>query len=143
MTPFDKIEASLPNGFHDAELQKLVIDYMTMEAQVTLDIWIGQMNDPGLRESYRQAILTLSGLVFWINDAPSSDYAYDVGGGIRIDSGSIVSLEEGQKAHLPPIPSDAFGNYFYVNDWNSSIFFAAKDASLTWIGDRTVRHHTD
>lgn len=143
MSPFDKIVASLPNGFHDAELQKLVIDYMTMEAQVTLDIWIGQMNDPELRESYRQAILTLSGLVFWINDAPSSDYPYDVGGGFSVGSGSIASLEEARKAHLPLIPEDAFGNYFYINDWNSLIFFAAKDASLTWIGDRTVRQCPD
>lgn len=141
MTPFDKIELSLPNGFHDAELQKLEIDYVTMEAQVTLDIWIGQMNDSELRESYRKAVLILSGLKFWINDAPSSDYPYDVNGGITVDLGSIANLEEACKAHLPPIPEGAFANYFYVNDWNSLIFFAAMDASLIWIGDRTVRHY--
>jgi hypothetical protein len=139
MTPFDKIEASLPNGFHDAELQKLVIDYVAMEVQVTLDVWIGLMGDSELRESYRKAVLTLSGLIFWISEAPSFDYPYDLSGGINIDSGSIADLEEASKDHLPPIPSDAFGNYFYVNDWNSLIFFAEKDASLTWIGDRTVR----
>jgi hypothetical protein len=143
MSPFDNIEASLPNGFHDAELQKVVIDYMTMEVQVTLDIWIGQIDDPVLRESYRKAVLTLSGLIFWITDAPSFDYPYDLGGGISVDSGPIASLEEARKAHLPPIPEGTFGNYFYVNDWNSLMYFCAKDASLTWIGDRTVRQYPD
>jgi hypothetical protein len=115
---------------------------MAMEVQVTLDVWIDQMDDPELRESYRKAVLTLSGLIFWISEAPSFDYPYDLSGGISIDSGSIADLEEARKDHLPPIPNDAFAGYFYVNDWNSLIFFAAKDASLTWIDDKTDRHYS-
>jgi hypothetical protein len=40
---------------------------------------------------------------------------------------------------LPPIPPRKFANWIFVNEWNAFVFFAAGEASLAWLGDRTIR----
>lgn len=39
---FQEIAASLPNGFHDAELQRFDIDYVQRRMQFDLVVWIGE-----------------------------------------------------------------------------------------------------
>jgi hypothetical protein len=37
----DELAVSLPNGFHDAELKTLALDYERREARLVLDLWSG------------------------------------------------------------------------------------------------------
>jgi hypothetical protein len=141
MTTLDDLSASLPNGFHDAEMLKLEIDYTKREAILTLDVWVAESMESAERESYRMAELTFSGLLFWVTEPPDLNYPYDVVGSVRIDTGSMDTLKDADAIKLPPIPEGAFVNWIYSADWNSRIFVAAEGASLKWIGSQTVRHY--
>jgi hypothetical protein len=140
LTTLDDLSASLPNGFHDAELQRLEIDYMKREAKFIVDIWVGDMGTEQ-REVYRLAEVTLSGLLFWVSEPPDASYPYDVAGGERIDIGSLAALKERGNLKLPPIPNDAFENYIFLTEWNACHYIAAQDARLIWLGENTLREY--
>ncbi len=135
----DGLAASLPNGFHDAELMTIAIDFIKREVRLTLDIWIG---DDKEREAYRQAEVTLSGLIFWVSEAPDSRYPYGEPRSLRIDAGSLTELHPEKRPTLPSIPQSAFSNWLFVVDWNAFIYVAAEDACLKWRGERTTRQYS-
>jgi hypothetical protein len=136
----DELAASLPNGFHDAELSAVAIDFSKRQASLTLDIWIGDMEErEEEREAYRAAEVTLSGLIFWVSEAPDARYAYGEPKPLIIDAGPLTELPPEKRPRLPPIPNAAFSNWLFVVDWNAFIYVAAEDARLKWLGERTNR----
>src|SRR5256885_8257389 len=58
----EDVERALPNGFHDAFLQTLTVDYVARRATLSLRVWIGDADAPtnADREAYRQVVLTIS-----------------------------------------------------------------------------------
>jgi hypothetical protein len=63
-----ELAASLPNGLHDANLGTVSLDFLTREARLELDIWIG---DEAEMEAYRRAEIKLSGLHYWVSEPPT------------------------------------------------------------------------
>jgi len=138
----DELAASLPNGFHDAELKTLAIDYEKREVRLVLDLWVGDMGqDPVNRESYRLCEVLLSGLRYWIVEPPDPRYSYWQAGAPRIDAGPVERLET-KTTHLPPTPPDVFVNWIYSPDSNSFAYVAAEQARLTWLGEKMVREYS-
>lgn len=131
----DDLDASLPNGFHDAELNALSIDYVKAQLRLSLDIWVGDMNAPpgNAREAYRQADVLLSGLIYCVCEAPDAQYPFAGAHSITIDIGAIHQLKTPPAMNLPPVPEAAFANWIYVKDWNAFIYVAAQDARLEWL----------
>lgn len=136
----DELYRTLPNGFHDAEIKRTILDYENGTASLTLDVWVGDMEgSPSGRELYRLAELTLEGLAFWIIQPPYPDYLslLPLPGSVRID----ISGAE----HVPsairelPVPAGSFINAICVGDWNSFIYLAAQNARLTWLADAAPR----
>ena len=72
---FEKVDAELPNGFHDAKLYGIVIDYVAGSAILRMDFWVGSMEGPN-REEYRPAELRVTGLYFCSMDVPDPTYRY-------------------------------------------------------------------
>ncbi len=136
-TTLDDVSATLPNGFHDAKLKRLLIDYAKREARFIIDIWVGDMSMEQ-REVYRLAEISLSGLLFWISEPPAANPTFDTGGE-RIDIGSLAELSKKPCLDLPFVPEGAFVNWVFLTEWNAFNYVAAQDAELTWLGDRTVR----
>ncbi len=130
----DELAASLPNGFHDARLSTLSVDYSNREAVLNLDIWVGNLRAKADddRETYRQAQISLSGLLFWVSEPPDAAYPYQHDGPLMIDVGAMQDFAKPASITLPPIPNDAFANWIFVRDWNAFIFLAAKGARLAW-----------
>jgi hypothetical protein len=62
---FEEVSASLPNGFHDAELQRFEMDYVHRTLRFELVVWIGDMDDSRRREFYRPARLILDDVAAW------------------------------------------------------------------------------
>jgi hypothetical protein len=124
-----EIEETLPNGFHDAEISKLSVDYETKIATITMNPWIGSMDAPpdNGRELYRAASLVLSGLAYLSIDPPDPRYPYDGPGTLRID------LCGGDTTHtIRELRPGEFAGKFFVDEWNSFITFIATDAVLAW-----------
>jgi hypothetical protein len=135
---FEEFDHELPNGFHDAKLHDLSIDYVRGSAVLRMELDFG---DPdGLKtEDYKDGILRVSGLCFCSIDPPSHDHPYIPDGAPLNVSGDpakpdrFPSLEELSRT-LPPGVSCY---RFYVNEWNSFINIAAKDVQISWVDEGT------
>jgi len=130
-----EIENSLPNGFHDAYIHCITIDYVKREVKFSMDILVGDLSssDEGMREDYRAALLTLSDLFFCVIEPPRQQYDYQSAKPLWVDAGSRESTQIPISSELPDLISEgAFTYWFYVNQWNAFIHVAARQAGLQW-----------
>lgn len=133
-----ELEQSLPSGFHDAHVHGFSVDYVKREATITLDVLVGvpEGKTDFERETYRKALLKLSGLEYLVIDAPDSRYQYAKPGTLWIDAGPLESAKLNSKIKLPSLQSkNAFAYLFFVQDWNSFFYIAATDSSLEWLSE--------
>ncbi|BGE87540.1 hypothetical protein Ms3S1_39760 [Methylosinus sp. 3S-1] len=132
---------SLPNGLHDAKLKVVTVDYVSREAKLLLDIWMGDIDavSEAEREKYKQAEITLTGVIFWVCEPPCAGYPFFANGWLTIDLGAIKSLAKPPSTVLPPVPANAFVNWIFVQDWNAFIYVAAGDAKLKWLAPSALR----
>lgn len=122
---FRELETSLPNGFHDAELLKVHIDYE--EHQVALDLNLDASVDKDEPERYRRGRVTFSGVVFVSLDPPV-DAAMGVS---TISAGSGEPMTAPRP--LPDIPKDCFLCWVFVARSNSFIRLAARSVTHHWV----------
>lgn len=118
------IEDGLPNGFHDARLKGVEVNFGQSTLVLHLDVDMSDINESGLTEHVGKSAL-ISGVLYVRMDGP----------------------EEHKKAELKPGPLDIAGdphlmtelignsNYwvyrFFVHAWNAFITIAAEKAE--WI----------
>jgi hypothetical protein len=134
---FREVAASLPNGFHDAELQRFEMDYVHRQLRFDLAVWIGDMDDERRRELYRPARLTLDTVAFLVIEPPDTNYPWLRPGPIRIDAG------EGQPSQsssaLPSTPVGTSIAWMYLGEVNRYLFFSAGNVLLEWTGPEQNR----
>ncbi len=125
------IAAELPNGFHDAFLRRLSLDFSERRATLTLDVWVGDLHakTETEREAYRPITVNIHGLLWCITEAPESMNLRDDGKGLWIDAGPVSSLKEPRR--IPAVPDDAFAWWVFVREWNAFIYIAGTDAALS------------
>ena len=122
-----ELSRTLPNGFHDAELAHVELDYARQEARMHLSLCVGDpdASEEDAREAYRPAVLTLTGLQYFV--VPPPEYSYDPG---------TVSVDLSEDSAPPPAGGSAapgaFCNVFFVSEWNALIQMSATGASLAW-----------
>jgi hypothetical protein len=86
----EELADTLPNGFHDAQVSSVSIDYVEREARLNIDLWVGvPSEDEELREAYREGELKLSGLLYWVIEPPDANYLYGKSKQLRVDAGSL------------------------------------------------------
>ena len=134
--------------FHDVEVSRISVDYVKREIKLTCTIPIGFWNTPnrdGLTEGEKRGTLLLTGLLFVSFEPPDENYPYEDGEGITITSeGSATTAEFKERyaaylAKMPQnLPEEAFLHYFYVVDWNTFIFVAARNAIFQSEQDQTI-----
>ena len=134
---FEEVVASLPNGFHDAELQRFEMDYVHRTLRFDLVIWIGDMDDSRRRELYRPARLTLGDVAFLVIEPPDINYPWLKAGPITIDTG------EGQphqsSSTLPVAPAGTRTTWMYLGELNRFLLLSGGNASLEWTGPEENR----
>lgn len=135
----DQLDDALPNGFHDAQIRSFEVDYVSGTATFRLNLLVGWPDDPKPeRDAYQEATLVVMGLCFCSIDAPCSTYPFIPDGKPILVSGNKP------KADAPPFVPELLATFpagtwcydFFVHDWNSSINIAARDATVTWIGQK-------
>lgn len=132
----DELDHTLPNGFHDAEIFSLEIDYAARTAQFQMALLIGLSDDPEPeRQAYQKATLLISGLCFCSVEPPYTTYPFLRGGSIWVGG------DPAKSDHLPTLsalmekcPEGTWCYRFFVVDWNAFIHIAAREAELKWIG---------
>ena len=140
----DQLVHTLPNGLHDAELHDIHVDYVQRKLKLGLYVWIGDLGGPAeKREAYRKGRIEISGLKFFVVDAPDPGYPYASNKPSRIDiCGANKQLDERLLASLP---DGTFLSSIWVNHWNGFAHIAALSADLIWEQDeatyRSSREH--
>jgi hypothetical protein len=135
----EEIDNLPPNGFHDAQLFSIELDYAKALAKLHVNLLIGLPDDPEEeRSAYQEAIVSLTGLCFCSIEPPCPDYPFVPGGGPTWMVGDRAKPD-----HLPSLPDimkkapeGTWSYRFFVNDWNAFIYIAARDAELSWIGEK-------
>ena len=131
----DELSATWRNGLHDAQVNRLSIDYVQREVVLELNVWVGDLASDllSVREAYRMGTLVLSGLLFCCIDPPDARYPYQQGKAVTIDTGTVKTLNSPPHASLPTeLPTGAFTQWFFVQEWNAFIYVAATHAQIRW-----------
>lgn len=120
---------SLPNGFHDAKLYSMSINYKTRKISFLLHLWTGNLHSKSTktRERYSPAKLELRKFDYCIIDSPDDNYPYSDSIPLCID---IYTTAPNDSVKTPPADSKSFKIYIWVNEWNAYIRIAAQDAIL-------------
>jgi len=130
----EEIERTLPNGFHDAEISTIRLDYVDRTASMEVSIWMDDLDvQPGYEELYRDAVLEFAGMQCAILDPPDASY--------RFAEAEPLWVDRDPRPPDPPIaafarlPQGSFVARFFVRDWNSWVTVAARSASLRWTSE--------
>jgi hypothetical protein len=135
-----EIENSLPNGFHDAFLESVDVDYVSKRAEIKLRLCTGDpdASTENEREAYRRANLELLDLVYLVIEGPDPKSKYAETKALWIDGGEVKSDSlPAMPVPVEQLPSGAFAYWFFVRDWNSFIHVSARDARLQWSSEAT------
>jgi hypothetical protein len=137
----EELENTFPNGLHDAEVQRVVVDYAHQKVTFDVAVFVGNVDDPPeKREAYKSGRLDITGLIFLVMEPPDPRYPY------RISSKLTIDATDSRKALdadlLASLPSDAFFRTFWVSQWNACMHFAGKHAEITWLNDGAVTYRT-
>ena len=128
VTPAD-IEAALPNGFHDAVLRELHVEFARKDLRLVFDFLVGDPEaetDEG-REAMRPGLVRLGGVTSMRVGTPDPRYGFTAAGGVLVDGGFGVYPGE------PLPPDDALVRlWLFVSTWNARMTFTARECALEW-----------
>ena len=126
---FTNVSEQLPNGFHDAELRQLNIDYVSRTLEMSVLAWIGDLSSEieAEREAYKAATLSVRGLLWCVIEPPSKLHL-STGEGLWIDAGPWETLTH--PPAVPTIPPGAFAFWVFSRDWNSFFYICGTEAIL-------------
>ena len=131
-----EIDDHLPNGFHDALLEAVTVNFVSKTAIMDLQLWVGDLDatQEKEQEAYKSARLALSDLVYFVIDAPGANHEFSWGRPMRIDAGEAANDNSVSASPKPlaTLPTGAFAYWFFVEPWNSFIHVAARMATLQW-----------
>jgi hypothetical protein len=132
---FEELDQRFPNGFDDAEILGLTVDYQSRTATLQISLRGNLPNSP-YRDQYRQAKLTARDFYYLSIEPPDSDHLRPQGPQITVDGLPEDPANFPLFEHLKlTLPAGAFCCRFYVHDWNSFIHLAAKNAEFIWTED--------
>jgi hypothetical protein len=130
---FQDLEDSLPNGFHDAKLKNVSIDYVERLLTMQMELLVGTP-EAADREEYRTATLTATGLYFCVIEPPDVKYPL-----ITKHSPIGISGDDGWPDMLTDLAAGLAGtnpdftyHRFFSDDWNSFIYVAADNVEMSW-----------
>lgn len=142
---FEELDALYPNGFDDAAINGLRVDYQNRTAELELNLR-GNPPDSPNEDEYRRAVLLLRGFYYFVIEPPDADHLSYPVRSIQINGYSEDANRFPLFEHLrASLSAGAFCCRFYVHDWNSFIHVAASDADFSWIegGDRLESQASD
>jgi len=132
---FEQLDALYPNGFVDAELDSLSLDYQNRTAQLQLHLR-GNPPDSPNRDDYQRAVLLLCGFYYFVIEPPDADHLWYPVRSVQVNGYPEDANQFPLFQHLKPtLPAAAFCCRLYVHDWNSFIHVAARDAQFSWVED--------
>ena len=128
---FKEVEHTLPNGFHDAKIERISLDYSAGTLQIAMRILIGTPGQPD-QDEYGPAELRVGGLYFCFIEPPDPTYPFKPNGKPLSVSGDDGA--SGEIGFLQKLPAGVSCYRFFVDQWNSFIYIAASDVQISSSG---------
>ncbi len=103
------------------------MDYVERTITFDMTVWVGNLEstEKSKRETRRSGVLIISDFDLCFIEAPDLRYPFAAPRPLTVESGSGNPQ---QLAFLEGIPEDAFAHWFFVREWNSFIYFVAREA---------------
>ena len=129
---YQEIEDQLPNGLHDAGLLSINLDFMRAVCNMELSLLVGLPSGLTEEEKYarRSASIVFKGLHSFIME-PHEDELNDPEG-LFIVAGPLPDEKVTPPPSFNSLPSGVFALWIFLNDNNSFIYLAAREAELVW-----------
>ena len=130
---FEELDRRFPNGFSDAEITFIAVDYGERAATLHLNLR-GNPPESADRDVYSRAVLRATGIYYVSIDPPDPGQLFYP----RREKITVDGLPEDPQDfplfnHLvPKLSVGSFCCRFFVHDWNSFIHIAAADAEFSW-----------
>jgi hypothetical protein len=130
---FEEIKQRLPNGFHDAEIRKISVDFVNRSIVMGMNLHVSVPGDAD-PERYRAGTLeVLSPFLFFI-EPPDPRYHFVPDGAPLNATGNSVKV--GQNAEidrlLEVLPPNATVYLFFLDDWNSCLYLGGASVEFSW-----------
>jgi len=132
---FEELDQRYPNGFVDAEITSLTLNYQNRTATLHLNLR-GNLPDSPKSQEYGRAMLIVREFYYFSIEPPDPDHLFYPKRSIQIDGYSEDPSQFPLFEHVKPkLSADAFCCRFYVHDWNSFIHLAAQAGQFSWVDD--------
>ena len=132
---FEELDQRYPNGFVDAEIASLIVDYQNRTATLHLNLR-GNSPDSPDRNVYERAVLVARQFYYFSIEPPDPDHLFYPKRSIQIDGYSEDPRQFPLFEQLKPkLSAGAFCCRFFVHDWNSFIHLAAETGQFSWVRD--------
>ena len=131
---FREIEQTLPNGFHDAKIVRISLDYPAGTLVMNMRVLIGTPGEPD-QDEYGPAEVSVTGLYLCSIEPPDPKYPFRLTGkplGVSGDSSGNSSPEISNL--MRKLPPSASCYRFFVEQWNSFIYVAGSDVQISRSG---------
>lgn len=126
---FEELDRSLPNGFHDATIRKLEIDYAARTVSLVMELLVGA--EVSGQTHYRDGLVVLEGMEFVVVEPPVS-WEF-----LHSPPLPFVDLLEAKSfpasAKSLRVPRGCFLAALYTH-WSSCIYVVARNARHEWLG---------
>ena len=130
---FEEIDRKLPNGFHDAAIRKIELDFVNRSTLIRMDLHAGVPEDSS-PERYRPGTLKISSPYLFFIEPPDPRYPYiPKGKAFNVDGDSVkVGQSDAVDRLLPTLPSNATVYRFFLEEWNSFLYLAGASVEFSW-----------
>jgi hypothetical protein len=130
---FEKLEMELPNGFHDAEILNISVDFLNRSIVIGMNLHVSTPSDPD-PERYRAGTLRVQSASLFFIEPPDPRYHF-VPDGTPLDA-SGSSVRAGQDSAidrlLAVLPPNSTPYLFFLDDWNSCLYLAGTSVEFSW-----------
>ena len=130
---FKEIEQELPNGFHDAAIRSVSVDFVSRSVLIEMDLHVGVAGDPD-PERYRPGTLAVISPYLFFIEPPDPRYQFVPSGSpLNVDGDSVKAGQCPEMDRLlPALPQGATAYRFFLEEWNSFLYLAGGSVTFSW-----------
>ncbi len=130
---FEEIEEKLPNGFHDAKIRNIGMDFVGLSLAVEMELHASEHGDPD-RERYRRGTLRLGSPCLFFIEPPDPRYPFVPDGvPLNVDGDSVkIGQNSGLDRLIPVLPQNSSLYRFFLEEWNSFIYLGGGNVEFSW-----------
>ncbi len=130
---FEELDKKLPNGFHDAKLHGISVDFAGASVVIRIGILTG-LPDTESPEGWRGATLTVRPAYLSYIERPDASYPFlPQGQPLNVDGSPVTAARDASIDELlRALPRGATTFRFFLEEWNSFLCVSGGSVDFSW-----------